>query len=127
MLRRPPTAISPTPDDLAFFEKQYAQGQIYANHHETTINSDNSNWQQQQNIGTPGSSRGEGQVAAGVGVAEGAREQVGGEERRVKTREERIQGITAAGGAVDGSAGSGAVSGNGMGRVAGATQQQPQR
>jgi Anaphase-promoting complex APC subunit CDC26 len=106
MLRRPPTSIHLTADDLAIFEKQYAQGQIYSDHQP---NSNYTGQQQQQDMGTPDSLRREGQMAGnqdagggGGGGAGGTR--MGGEERRVKSRDERIHGP---GGAADNAGGSG--------------------
>lgn len=98
MLRRPPTSIPITPDDLAIFEKQYAQGQIYADHHQRS--NIGNGWTDEHDHGfeTPPSSMGEGQMNGNPGAAG----HEGGEERRVKTRRERILG--AAGGGVGGGA-----------------------
>jgi hypothetical protein len=125
MLRRPATTITLAAEDLAIFEKQYASGQIYADHHErNNFNSDNNDWSQRQDTATPGSARGDGQMVGSAGAVEGLRGQLetGGEERRVKSRAERIQGTAAAGA---GSSGVGNASGSGRGAGgAGSTQQQ---
>jgi Anaphase-promoting complex APC subunit CDC26 len=125
MLRRPATSITLTADDLAIFEKQYASGQIYSDHHErNSINSDANDWSQRQDTATPGSAREDGQMASSAGEVEVLRAQAdtGGEDKRVKSRAERIQGTTAAGA---GSSGIGNASGSGRGAGgAGTTQQQ---
>jgi phage protein D len=49
MLRRPPTTIGITAEDIALFESQYAQGHIYRSHHYPESQHTNSNAQNSQN------------------------------------------------------------------------------
>jgi Anaphase-promoting complex APC subunit CDC26 len=108
MLRRPPTSIGLTPDDLAIFEKQYAQGQIYADHHES--NTQHNAWEQRQDTGPPGSTGGSAGDAGGQA-------EVGVEERKMKSRDERIHGTTLSAGAGAGTSESGGARGTNAGVV----------
>jgi Anaphase-promoting complex APC subunit CDC26 len=144
MLRRPATLLHLNQDDLAIFEKQYAQGQIYPHHHpqhhqtqQQYQNDSGEYWgserEEDEDMATPQSERDEimrEAIARGEARSMDPREMAGGapgvrrsgEERRPKTREERIRG-TNAGSSSNTGAGSGSGSGSGA-TGTGVTQQQ---
>ena len=101
MIRRPPTSIGLTADDLAIFEKQYASGEIYAHHHDTNNSGRNQHAQRQEGE-TPGSPEEGGSQAAEDANAGEVREgdtgltqaQLAEEERKARTRDQRILGST---------------------------------
>ncbi len=103
MIRRPPTTIGLTADDLAIFEKQYASGEIYAHHQADTTNGVRTQRAQRQNgIATPASARDGGSPAAEDADAEEVREHDRGQtqmqldegEKQARTRDQRILGTT---------------------------------
>jgi len=126
MLRRPPTSIGITAEDIALFESQYAQGHIYRSHHYQESDQANSNGQNSSTRGQrydpnmPATSGGDddndaasmeanpgGEAEAPVGQthASSSGNRNSGQ-RRIKTREQRIQGsvVAAAAAAASGSA-----------------------
>ncbi|ERF71025.1 hypothetical protein EPUS_03305 [Endocarpon pusillum Z07020] len=105
MIRRPPTSIGLTADDLAIFEKQYASGEIYAHHHDdndTNHKAGKKRRAQGQDGEAPGEPNEGGIQAAGDANAAEGREgdgeltqaQRAEEERKARTREQRILGST---------------------------------
>lgn len=130
MLRRHPTSIAITTHDLAIFEKLYAQRALYTDQRESTINGDGYG-EDPTGFGVSGAAKWAGKAARSEAGLEGgeARDEADREERRIKSTQERIQGITAAAaGAGAGNAGAGGASGNGSGsggggRGVGQTQQ----
>jgi Anaphase-promoting complex APC subunit CDC26 len=122
MLRRPPTTIGITVEDIALFESQYAQGHIYRSHTHQESNQTDSNGQsgtqgQQHDVDTPENSREEDADSMVANPGEYADGPVGqshasgnrnrnrnGEHRRIKTREQRIHGSAVAAAAAAASA-----------------------
>ncbi len=108
MIRRPPTTIGLTADDLAIFEKQYASGEIYTHHQPDMNSSEKTKRATRQDGATPGSLKDSGgtQAAEDVDadadageVREGDRgqqtpAQLAEEERKARTRDQRILGST---------------------------------
>ena len=88
MLRRQPTTITLTTDDLALFERSYAQGQIYPSHAQAQQQDQqrtNENEAQKMAAGAGEDGKGKNQAGAGSGAGAEADEWV-------RSREERIRG-----------------------------------
>lgn len=139
MIRRPPTSIGLTADDLAIFEKQYASGEIYA-HHRDTNDSAGTQRAPRMDVATPASPRdGANPMAKGANAGEiresgrgQTQAQLDEEQRQARTRDQRILGTTgnvdaaAVGGITDSGDESG-VAGSGTQAVQQRQQQQQQQ